>query len=143
MCRQPWQGDSDSHEALAKGKVNSEGYVNVASELGMSGHRGYYIPGIFIVGLFLTFAHRLLHVPLSAILWWWIQTKVLVVDIHWHYPAISKKGWDGVEVISLVLVLLVVFRGGCMYIAIFIISRLLPFVDNHPPYFQKHLYSII
>ncbi|PWW75260.1 hypothetical protein C7212DRAFT_280928 [Tuber magnatum] len=41
MCRQPWQGDSDPHEALAKGKVNDEGYVNVASELGMSGHRDY------------------------------------------------------------------------------------------------------
>ncbi|CUS14651.1 unnamed protein product [Tuber aestivum] len=33
MCRQPWPGDSEPHEALAKGKVNSEGYVNVASEL--------------------------------------------------------------------------------------------------------------
>ncbi|KAG0136737.1 hypothetical protein HOY82DRAFT_55986 [Tuber indicum] len=41
MCRQPWQGDSDPHEALANGKVNSEGYVNVASELGMSGHRDH------------------------------------------------------------------------------------------------------
>lgn len=92
MCRQPWQGDSDPQEALAKGKVGSEGYVNVASELGMSGHRGYYFPESFIVGFFLTFIHRLLHIPLSTILWWRIQaTKILVVGTHCLYPAKSKK----------------------------------------------------
>ena len=42
MCRQPWQGEYDPHEALAKGTVNEEGYLNVASELGMSGYRGEF-----------------------------------------------------------------------------------------------------
>lgn len=40
MCRQPWQGDGNAHEALAKGEVGDEGYVNVGSQLGMSGYRG-------------------------------------------------------------------------------------------------------
>ena len=40
-CRAPWQGDEDSIKDIkAKGKVNSEGYVNVAAELGLSGTRG-------------------------------------------------------------------------------------------------------
>lgn len=40
-CRAPWQGDEDSIKNIkAKGKVNSEGYVNVAAELGLSGTRG-------------------------------------------------------------------------------------------------------
>ena len=43
-CRSPWQGDEDSMKNVkAKGKVNSEGYVNVAEELGISGARGMYI----------------------------------------------------------------------------------------------------
>lgn len=44
MCRQPWQGDGNAHEALAKGEVGNEGYVNVGSQLGMSGHRGMWYP---------------------------------------------------------------------------------------------------
>lgn len=44
MCRQPWQGDGNAHEALAKGEVGDEGYVNVGSQLGMSGYRGMQHP---------------------------------------------------------------------------------------------------
>ena len=39
--RTPWQGDEDSIKKIKeKGKMNDEGYVNVASELGLSGRRG-------------------------------------------------------------------------------------------------------
>ncbi|KAI9797818.1 MAG: hypothetical protein M1833_005321 [Piccolia ochrophora] len=41
FCRSLWQGDEDSLRKIAKsGKVNEDGYVNVASELGLSGTRG-------------------------------------------------------------------------------------------------------
>ena len=43
-CRTAWQGDDDSiakiQNVKEKGKVNKEGYMNVAEELGLSGHRG-------------------------------------------------------------------------------------------------------
>lgn len=40
-CRTPWKGDEDSLKSIAKGagKVGPDGYVNVAGELGLSGHR--------------------------------------------------------------------------------------------------------
>ena len=42
FCRTPWQGDEETlKKVLGKGKVNEEGYVNVASQLGMSGQRDY------------------------------------------------------------------------------------------------------
>lgn len=41
-CRQQWQGDEDSIKRIVgSGKVNAEGYVNVAGELGLSGARDY------------------------------------------------------------------------------------------------------
>ncbi|EKG21886.1 Zinc finger RING-type protein [Macrophomina phaseolina MS6] len=40
-CRTPWAGDEDTVKNIAKsGQKNSEGYVNVASQLGLSGDRG-------------------------------------------------------------------------------------------------------
>ena len=42
FCRTPWQGDEDSLKKVARsGKINDEGYVNVASQLGLSGRRDY------------------------------------------------------------------------------------------------------
>ena len=42
FCRTPWQGDEDMLKKVSKsGKVNKDGYVNVASELGISGERDY------------------------------------------------------------------------------------------------------
>lgn len=42
FCRTPWQGDEESLKKIAKmGKKNTEGYVNVASQLGLSGQRDY------------------------------------------------------------------------------------------------------
>ena len=42
LCRTPWMGDEDMLKKVAKsGKKNAEGYVNVASELGISGRRDY------------------------------------------------------------------------------------------------------
>ena len=42
FCRTPWQGDEDTLKKVARsGKVNDEGYVNVASQLGLSGQRDY------------------------------------------------------------------------------------------------------
>ena len=42
FCRTPWQGDNEIVSKLAKeGNVNAEGYVNVASQLGLSGRRDY------------------------------------------------------------------------------------------------------
>ncbi|KAF2101076.1 hypothetical protein NA57DRAFT_26498, partial [Rhizodiscina lignyota] len=42
LCRTPWMGDDDVLKKVAKsGKKNAEGYVNVASELGISGQRDY------------------------------------------------------------------------------------------------------
>ncbi|KAI4201598.1 MAG: hypothetical protein LQ346_002135 [Caloplaca aetnensis] len=39
-CRTPWQGDADSIARIkTEGKMNSEGYVNVASQLGLSRRR--------------------------------------------------------------------------------------------------------
>ncbi|KAF4626788.1 hypothetical protein G7Y89_g11365 [Cudoniella acicularis] len=39
-CRTPWKGDEDSIKRISKsGSVNADGYVNVASELGLSGDR--------------------------------------------------------------------------------------------------------
>lgn len=39
--RTPWQSDPDSMKDLSRdGKVNDEGYVNVADQLGLSGERG-------------------------------------------------------------------------------------------------------
>jgi hypothetical protein len=41
FCRTAWAGDEDMVKKIAKGgKVNEEGYVNVASHLGLSGRRG-------------------------------------------------------------------------------------------------------
>jgi hypothetical protein len=43
ISRTPWAVEEDSRDLqslLSKGRVNEEGYVNVASELGMSGIRG-------------------------------------------------------------------------------------------------------
>ena len=40
FCRTPWKGDEDMVKKVSKsGTVNQEGYVNVAGELGISGHR--------------------------------------------------------------------------------------------------------
>ncbi|OCL14283.1 hypothetical protein AOQ84DRAFT_359053 [Glonium stellatum] len=42
FCRTPWAGDEDMTKKIAKsGTVNSEGYVNVASQLGITGERDY------------------------------------------------------------------------------------------------------
>lgn len=42
FCRTAWQGDEDMIKKLAQsGVVNDEGYVNVASQLGLSGSRDY------------------------------------------------------------------------------------------------------
>lgn len=42
FCRTPWQSDDPTLKGLPKGaKKNKEGYVNVASQLGMSGRRDY------------------------------------------------------------------------------------------------------
>lgn len=39
-CRTAWKGDENTIENISKsGSVNHEGYVNVAGELGISGHR--------------------------------------------------------------------------------------------------------
>ena len=41
FSRTPWQGDDETIKKIKeKGKINDEGYVNVASELGLSGMRG-------------------------------------------------------------------------------------------------------
>ena len=42
-CRTIWQGDEESLKRICKnkGRVNAEGYTNVASELGISGGRDY------------------------------------------------------------------------------------------------------
>lgn len=40
-CRTPWAGDEEMVKKIVKdGNKNSEGYVNVASQLGLSGERG-------------------------------------------------------------------------------------------------------
>jgi hypothetical protein len=42
FCRAPWQGDEIQLKEVAKsGRKNAEGYVNVASQLGLSGRRDY------------------------------------------------------------------------------------------------------
>lgn len=42
FCRSPWQGDEDQLKQVAKsGRKNADGYVNVASQLGLSGRRDY------------------------------------------------------------------------------------------------------
>lgn len=42
FCRTPWQGDEETLKKVAStGPVNEEGYVNVASQLGLSGVRDY------------------------------------------------------------------------------------------------------
>lgn len=42
FCRSPWQGDEEQLKQVAKsGSKNAEGYVNVASQLGLSGRRDY------------------------------------------------------------------------------------------------------
>jgi len=42
FCRTPWQGDEETTKQVAKGgPKNAEGYLNVASQLGMSGRRDY------------------------------------------------------------------------------------------------------
>lgn len=50
FSRTPWQGDEDSMKRISKqGMVNEEGYVNVASELGLSGvrdHSSYHQPWV-------------------------------------------------------------------------------------------------
>ena len=33
----------------AKGKVNAEGYINVADELGLSGTRGTFVPPLLLL----------------------------------------------------------------------------------------------
>ncbi|TKA47808.1 hypothetical protein B0A49_13467 [Cryomyces minteri] len=42
FCRTPWQGDEKTLKQVSKsGRVNAEGYVNVAGQLGLSGRRDY------------------------------------------------------------------------------------------------------
>lgn len=42
FCRTPWHGDEDTLKKVAKsGKLNEDGYVNMASQLGFSGERDY------------------------------------------------------------------------------------------------------
>ena len=43
ISRTPWQGDEESLKKIknAGGKINGDGYVNVAAELGISGARDY------------------------------------------------------------------------------------------------------
>lgn len=53
--RTPWQGDEESLKRVKKtGKINDEGYVNVAGELGLSGARDcttYHQPWVRRQGL--------------------------------------------------------------------------------------------
>ncbi|MCJ1388772.1 hypothetical protein MMC18_001622 [Xylographa bjoerkii] len=47
-CRTPWQGDQSSIKNVkGKGEINEEGYVNIATELGLSGTRGEHLRLIF------------------------------------------------------------------------------------------------
>ncbi|KAI9751692.1 MAG: hypothetical protein M4579_005958 [Chaenotheca gracillima] len=40
-CRMPWQGDEDSVKKIYKSrKISKDGYINIASDLGISGSRG-------------------------------------------------------------------------------------------------------
>ena len=42
--RTPWQGDPESLARIkTAGKINDEGYVNVADQLGLSGERGEFL----------------------------------------------------------------------------------------------------
>lgn len=42
FCRSPWEADESAVQTVAKSEtVNAEGYVNVASQLGLSGRRDY------------------------------------------------------------------------------------------------------
>lgn len=42
FCRAPWEGDEDTlKKVVQSGRPNKEGYVNVASQLGLSGRRDY------------------------------------------------------------------------------------------------------
>ncbi|KAI9849236.1 MAG: hypothetical protein M1837_004695 [Sclerophora amabilis] len=42
FCRAPWKGDEESVKKIYRSREkNQEGYVNMASELGLSGHRDY------------------------------------------------------------------------------------------------------
>ena len=46
VSRTPWEAEKDScdlQSLLSKGHVNEEGYVNIASQLGMSGIRGMIV----------------------------------------------------------------------------------------------------
>ena len=51
--RTPWRGDEDLVKKIkTQGQVNREGYVNVASELGLSGFRGK-LPPLVLQGKFM------------------------------------------------------------------------------------------
>jgi hypothetical protein len=63
-CRSVWEGDEDMIKMIRKdGKRNEEGYVNVASQLGISTYRGescivfYWPRGWLTSGFFQTTAH--------------------------------------------------------------------------------------
>ena len=58
-CRTPWQGDEEQIIRICRDKarngvagVNGEGYVNVASELGLSGARGEFLLCCISVSVF-------------------------------------------------------------------------------------------
>lgn len=58
-CRTPWQGDEEQMMRICRDKarkgvagVNGEGYVNVASELGLSGARGEFLLCCIYVSVF-------------------------------------------------------------------------------------------
>lgn len=62
-CRTPWTGDEDMLKKVVKaGEKNAEGYVNVASQLGLDGERGKRRRAADPVCL-LTRLYRLFHLP--------------------------------------------------------------------------------
>jgi hypothetical protein len=53
MCRSPWQGDEDMVKKIKNtGTTGTDGYVNVADQLGMSRVRGMKIPSTLICSCF-------------------------------------------------------------------------------------------
>ncbi|MCJ1380512.1 hypothetical protein MMC17_003620 [Xylographa soralifera] len=64
-CRTPWQGDQTSIKNVkGKREINDEGYVNIATELGLSGTRGKLFPFYLLTIAVLTQRlHRLFYVP--------------------------------------------------------------------------------
>lgn len=95
LCRSVWEGDNDMVKRIQKtGPVNSDGYVNVADQLGINPHRGTCLVHSMSISVCeLKALCRSQHVLLVPTLELWEVLRCLSLTVETVQGMMEFRGW--------------------------------------------------